>query len=470
MIKNERQFQISTKLAERMRAALDSLETKPVDPQLHHDLRELEMSALSAELAQIESELGDFQMLIESPPSRIIVNSLRDLPQSLIQARIARGLTHRDLASILGLKEQVIQRYEATDYRSVSFRRLIEIAEALGVEVHQELRLRDQTSASALIKRLRDVGVQTGLLERRFLRPGDVVSKLDSGCTVRLIDDLRRVFGWSEQELHSSEPLVLHSDHQVAASFKRPQNSKEDANLAYVMYAHYIALQISGLLKTGFRRPPSNWIELHEGLLASGNLNLRAVVNYSWDMGIAVIPLQDRIAIHGAFWNLGDRAAIILKQGMRTSSRWLIDLLHELYHAATEDSGIVESGQGLEDDAEDRANRFAVDVALGGRSEELIQLAVTDARGNMSYLKRSVQAVAERESVPVGLLANAMAWRLAPDHDWWGVAVNLQRGEVDPWEICRDVMLERVDLSGLPRPDQELVLAAFRDDRNHNYV
>ena len=425
---------------------------------------------MAAKLDELESELEHYRMLTENPPTTIAVRSLRDFPQSLIQARIAQGLTHRDLAELLGLKEQMIQRYEATEYASASFRRLIEIADALGVEAHQELRLRDQLSASTLIDRLRDAGIQRNLLYRRFLQQAGAPSDLDANRTVRLIDDVGRVFGWSVRELRSSKPLVLSADHRVAASFKKPKNANDNASLAYVIYAHYLALQVAGLVESEFRRPPSNWMELRDQLVHTGRLSLRGVIQYSWDMGIAVIPLQDRIAIHGAYWNLGDRAAIVLKQGMRTTSRWLVDLIHELYHAATEDSGVVESASDVEDDVENLANRFAIDVALGGCSEELIQSAVKDANGNVANLKRSVQSIADKEGIPVGVLANAMAWRLAPQHDWWSVAANLQKDEEDPWEICRDILLERVDLSRLPNPDQELVVAALRDDRDWDNV
>ena len=97
-------------------------------------------------------------------------------------------------------------------------------------------------------------------------------------------------------------------------------------------------------------------------------MNLRSAVNYAWDLGIAVVPLQDRISIYGAFWNFGDRAAIIVKQGMRTTSRWLVDLLHELYHAATEPDGVVEFGEASSmNGVEELANDYAAAVALGGR-------------------------------------------------------------------------------------------------------
>ncbi|MBM4258372.1 MAG: helix-turn-helix transcriptional regulator [Deltaproteobacteria bacterium] len=43
------------------------------------------------------------------------MGSLEELPKTLIQARIAGGLSQEDLATTLGLKPQQIQRYEATE-------------------------------------------------------------------------------------------------------------------------------------------------------------------------------------------------------------------------------------------------------------------------------------------------------------------------------------------------------------------
>jgi HTH-type transcriptional regulator/antitoxin HipB len=60
---------------------------------------------------------------------------------TLIRARIARGLTQRQLAERVGLPEQAVQRYEAADYAGVSFARLVEIADALEVTIHYDVRL-----------------------------------------------------------------------------------------------------------------------------------------------------------------------------------------------------------------------------------------------------------------------------------------------------------------------------------------
>ena len=49
-----------------------------------------------------------------------------------LRAQIARGLNQKTLAGRLGLKEQQIQRYEASEYASASLARIRSVAEVLG--------------------------------------------------------------------------------------------------------------------------------------------------------------------------------------------------------------------------------------------------------------------------------------------------------------------------------------------------
>ncbi len=53
------------------------------------------------------------------------------LPESLVDERKKLGLTQKELAERLGIKEQQIQRYEATRYQSASLKRIVEVAEAM---------------------------------------------------------------------------------------------------------------------------------------------------------------------------------------------------------------------------------------------------------------------------------------------------------------------------------------------------
>lgn len=78
-------------------------------------------------------------MLRSGEESVLTLDSFAELPLALIKARVALGLTQKDLADRLGVKEQQIQRYEATDYTAASVRRLKQVIEALGIRVHADI-------------------------------------------------------------------------------------------------------------------------------------------------------------------------------------------------------------------------------------------------------------------------------------------------------------------------------------------
>ena len=59
----------------------------------------------------------------------------------MIQARIARGLTQKELAQKLGLKEQQIQRYEASSYAKASLARINQIIDVLDIKIGSKVDL-----------------------------------------------------------------------------------------------------------------------------------------------------------------------------------------------------------------------------------------------------------------------------------------------------------------------------------------
>ena len=136
MIKNERQYKITKSQIATFAAALDELAARD---GANTRLRTLEADALRSQLDELRDEVTQFEQLRRGGPTPIQIDSLDELPRALVQARIAGGLSQKELAERLGLKEQQIQRYEATDYGSASLTRLKEIAKALGVNIAGEM-------------------------------------------------------------------------------------------------------------------------------------------------------------------------------------------------------------------------------------------------------------------------------------------------------------------------------------------
>ena len=93
-----------------------------------------QQDAINSQLADLEGELKEYEAVKAGGFDLGALKGLGDIPRLLIQARIANGLSQRELAERLGLKEQQIQRYEATEFASASLTRMREIAAAYGVD------------------------------------------------------------------------------------------------------------------------------------------------------------------------------------------------------------------------------------------------------------------------------------------------------------------------------------------------
>lgn len=139
MIKNERQYKITRAKADEVRVELAEVEHAPLPEGVSPEMRGLQVEALRGTLGDLEAELAAYDALHDA--TLIEATGIGEFPTALIRARIARGLTQRELAERVGLAEQAIQRYEAGDYARVSFARLVEIADALDVTVHYDVRL-----------------------------------------------------------------------------------------------------------------------------------------------------------------------------------------------------------------------------------------------------------------------------------------------------------------------------------------
>lgn len=140
MILNERTYRITKAQADKFRTAIADASSQPepagVAPRAHRVL----IDAMSNQLATLEAEMAAFDRLKSVAGKKRLSESIDQLGLLLIQARIARGFTQRQLGDRLGLHMQKIQQYEATGYARASATRIREVLEALGavttVQVH----------------------------------------------------------------------------------------------------------------------------------------------------------------------------------------------------------------------------------------------------------------------------------------------------------------------------------------------
>jgi transcriptional regulator with XRE-family HTH domain len=147
MITNERQYRATKAAARIFEEALEHEEEqgKLISPRIRSAMHR----GITSELAQLRAQLQDYEDFRAGKVRVLTIERLEDLPDVLIRARIASGLTQRELAEELDIKEQQVQRYEATRYKSASMRRLVEVAQALEIEVRLTATLPDPVAFRA---------------------------------------------------------------------------------------------------------------------------------------------------------------------------------------------------------------------------------------------------------------------------------------------------------------------------------
>jgi HTH-type transcriptional regulator / antitoxin HipB len=133
MIQNERQYKITqTKLRE---LELELAAIDPKDSKLHPRQVVGWTNSYNLTIRELKQEIEEYEQLKSGKVINFPIDSLQDLPLVMIKARIAVGMTQKELAEKIGVQEQQIQRYEANNYRAVGFDRLQEVMSALDVTV-----------------------------------------------------------------------------------------------------------------------------------------------------------------------------------------------------------------------------------------------------------------------------------------------------------------------------------------------
>lgn len=146
MITNERQYLNTRALVGRFRQALEQFEEQnaELDPILRQAMRE----GIAGEMMLLQAELTQYEDIRSGVIRDFATDSFDEIPDLLILGRIARGLTHKELAAELGIKEQQLQRYEKSHYAQTAFSRLAEVAVVLGLRVHVEASTEKSTTLS----------------------------------------------------------------------------------------------------------------------------------------------------------------------------------------------------------------------------------------------------------------------------------------------------------------------------------
>ncbi|MCY4127802.1 MAG: helix-turn-helix domain-containing protein [Gammaproteobacteria bacterium] len=130
MLLSDKQRHSSIREIGNFKRDLTEIESAELEEEWH---REVQIAAIQSEIENLQQEIAEYDLLKSGGITFAKSFAMERLPDVLVRARIASGMTQTDLATRLDLKPQQIQRYEASNYQGASLSRLIEISNVLGV-------------------------------------------------------------------------------------------------------------------------------------------------------------------------------------------------------------------------------------------------------------------------------------------------------------------------------------------------
>ena len=456
MIVTEQQYIVTQDRVQRFTLALAKVEN---DDTLR--FRDLQIRSIQDQIEALEDDLDAYDRLVSGDVETIIVERVADLPRALIQARLVAGIEQRGLAQACGLPFEKIRRWESDGYSRASLKSMQRIASVLPLKLAGSAASEAASVPRDIVRRsLRNAGLAREVFDcvidphdcEDFARDGEIDRRL------------KTLFGIGAAAFATGSQFA-----PFPLRFKLPKNAAQDRTRAYAAYVDGLCSIVATTQDVGLKDLPSSWQEVRRVLFPTGEVELEIAVRRCWAIGIGVLALRDPVAFHGACRRSEGRATIVLKQSSRHHSRWLFDLVHEIFHLIAEpgDFTLLEAAETAPErrsaQIEKRANRFAALVLTGGALASALAEVAKRAAGEIARLPSAVSDVARSHDVPVGILANLVAENVQINsrRNWWGAAENLQPEDDDPWKAVRDIFIEEANFGRLDATQSALLRQAL---------
>jgi HTH-type transcriptional regulator/antitoxin HigA len=134
VIQNEHQYKVTQNKLKDLEQALTEL--FQLKDTLHPRKFSSRKNGLQITIDSLKKEIEEYDAL-KQERTPIKIASIQELPLALIKARIAMGMTQKELAEKMGVKEQQVQRDEANQYSSAGFQRIAAVAAALDINIQE---------------------------------------------------------------------------------------------------------------------------------------------------------------------------------------------------------------------------------------------------------------------------------------------------------------------------------------------
>ena len=141
MIKDEHQYRVSKSLVEGFNRAITALERDEDKKKNKLDVWQMHYDGVRGMKKMVGAEIAEYEALVKHDPSQpLVVNNpetVQEISDVLIKARIGLKITQKELAAICDRTEEEIASYEEKDYQNASFVDVIEISTVLGIKLKE---------------------------------------------------------------------------------------------------------------------------------------------------------------------------------------------------------------------------------------------------------------------------------------------------------------------------------------------
>ena len=484
MIYTELELRTTTKAAARFRSSIEELSQIPDEAIENKKSLQSHIRAMRLQAEELEAEISEYE-LIKFGKVDYRVTAATDLGINLVKARIQSGMDRTTLAKHLNVNEDQILQNEAMRYEITPVAEIRKTAKILNVRIPEEvIPPTFNGKMSSILTKLKKVGLDQKFVLSRLIKPNSYVkvshlsgTELDK-YTFGLIKHLHHIFGWTCDHLLKSNELSAPISNSASVKFKVESNRDSNKINVYSMYARYLAEVLTANVKNLIKKDiPVDALLMRKAIIESyGSVNLENTLNYAWDCGVIILPLDVKGNFHGACMRIKGRNVIILNPRKRFVATWLFDLLHELSHAGQEPN--KESFDEVEELAtsferrtskeEIDANDFANVVIFGRKAKKLLNQCLEQADGNLNLLKNTIVQIAEENRVMVGALANYVTHESKTNSKYTYkellvMAESLQLEEGNPYEMARNSFIKRCQLKTMSGTDIALLFQAIED-------
>ena len=136
MITNKRQYERAVKSLGDLKEIISEINdvvSKESDAPVE---LKLQLNSSYRQMEKLQKQIKRYETLMSDNLAELEFDSYKDdLNDAIMSFRIASKLTQTKIAELLYVKSQQIQRYERDGYRTMSFERILELLEALDVQL-----------------------------------------------------------------------------------------------------------------------------------------------------------------------------------------------------------------------------------------------------------------------------------------------------------------------------------------------